>query len=341
MSVNLKELAKLLKLSPTTVSRALGGYPDVSSKTRLRVEQAAKQNGYQPNPVARRLQKGKTETIGIVLPPGQNYFKDTFFLDLLAGISAKLSMAGLDLTIAVASDEEHEMLSLRRMVEGKRVDGMILTLTKEEDARVAYLHERGFPFVLYGRTRETRPHAYVDMDGAGAFQRACDYLIEMGHTKIALLNGEPGYMFPVCCREGYVTSLKTNCLPIEPELMREWHHQAARLSSYRQTLLLMELPHPPTAVVFQTEAATGVLQALQKLKLQPGRDVSLIGYDDLEIAKTNLPPLTTLRPPARNAGERVVEILLKIMEGEDAEEFQEIWDVEMIHRESTGPPPIH
>ncbi len=340
MTVNLKSLAKLLKLSPTTVSRALGGYPDVSSKTRLRVEEAAKKYGYQPNPVARRLQKGRTETIGIVLPPGQNYFKDTFFLDLLAGISAKLSMAGFDLTIAVASDEEHEMLSLRRMVEGKRVDGMILTLTKEEDARVEYLLDRGFPFVLYGRTREKRAHAFVDMDGAGAFQRACNFLYDLGHRRIALLNGEPGYMFPVCCREGYECSLETKGLPIVPELIREWHHQAARLSSYRQTMLLMELHHPPTALVFQTEAATGILQAMQKLKLQPGRDVSLIGYDDLEIAKTSLPPLTTMRPPARNAGERVVEILLQIMEGEDVEGFQEIWEVEMIHRESTGPPRI-
>jgi len=81
MPVNLRQLAKLLEISPTTVSRALAGYSDVSSKTQQRVKEAAKKHNYHPNPVAQRLQKGKTETIGIALSPGQNYFKDTFFLD--------------------------------------------------------------------------------------------------------------------------------------------------------------------------------------------------------------------------------------------------------------------
>ena len=128
MTINLKQLSKLLKLSPTTVSRALADYPDVSAKTRARVKQMAIQQGYQPNPVARRLQKGKTETIGIVITPEQNYFSDTFFIDLLSGISNQITRAGYELILGVASDEEHEMQSMRRMVEGKRVDGMICLL---------------------------------------------------------------------------------------------------------------------------------------------------------------------------------------------------------------------
>ncbi len=80
MNVNLRQLAKLLELSPTTISRALAGYSDVSPKTRRRVQDAAKRHNYHPNPVAQRLQKGKTETIGISLSASQNYFKDTFFL---------------------------------------------------------------------------------------------------------------------------------------------------------------------------------------------------------------------------------------------------------------------
>ena len=91
---------------------------------------------------------------------------------------------------------------MRRMVEGKRVDGMILTLIREQDPRVGYLLDRDFPFVLYGRTRETRPYAFVDMDGKQAFEKACTYLAGLGHRRIALLNGEPGFMFQVGCREG-------------------------------------------------------------------------------------------------------------------------------------------
>ena len=162
----------MLELSPTTVSRALAGYPDVSSKTRSRVLEAANKFDYFPNPVAQRLQKGKTETIGIVLSAEQDYFKDTFFLELLTGISVRLRKIGYDLTIAVAPDSRQEIDSLHRMVQGKRVDGIILTMTKTRDDRISYLLDNNFPFVLYGRTEDPRQHAFLDMDGELAFRES-------------------------------------------------------------------------------------------------------------------------------------------------------------------------
>ena len=338
MTINLKELAKLLKLSPTTVSRALGDYPEVSAVTRARVKQTARLHGYQPNPVARRLQKGKTETIGIVITPEQNYFSDTFFIDLLAGISNQITRAGYELILGVASDEEHEMQSIRRMVEGKRVDGMILTLIREQDPRVSYLLDHEFPFVLYGRTRESRPYAFVDMDGKKAFEKACIYLSGLGHQRIALLNGEPGFMFPVNCREGYESGHSICGLELDPNLIRYWKHKDLSSYSYHWTLELFKNENPPTAIVFQTEVANGILNGLQELNLVPGRDVALIGYDDLEIARIHRPPLSVLRPFARDAGKRVVEILLEVIGGADPGTFQEIRDVELVIRETSLPP---
>jgi len=336
MNVNLRQLAKLLELSPTTISRALAGYSDVSSKTRRRVQDAAKKHNYHPNPVAQRLQKGKTETIGIALSASQNYFKDTFFLDLLAGISVSLSKVGYDLNISVAPNSEHEIDSLRRMVQGKRVDGIILTLTKAVDERISYLLDQNFPFVLYGRTEESRPHAFLDMDGELAFREACTFLIELGHKRIALINGEPEYMFPAFCSEGYRNGLKSGNLPFDPELVREWRHGDAQLSSFQQTLALMKLPQPPTAILFHTETAAGILQALKKINLKVGEDISLVGYDDLEIAKTNIPPLTVIRPPGSNAGEQLVGMLMEVINGRSPDELHKIWQAEMVLRQSTG-----
>ncbi len=336
MNVNLRQLAKLLELSPTTISRALAGYSDVSSKTRRRVQDAAKKHNYHPNPVAQRLQKGKTETIGIALSASQNYFKDTFFLDLLAGISVSLSKVGYDLAISVAPDAEHEIDSLHRMVQGKRVDGMILTLTKAIDNRISYLLDQNFPFVLYGRTEDPRPHAFLDIDGELAFREACKSLIELGHTRIALINGEPEYMFPIFCLEGYRNGLKSGGLPFDPELVKEWRHQDIQLSSFQQTLALMKLPQPPTAILFHTETAAGILQALKKINLKVGEDISLVGYDDLEIAKTNIPPLTVMRPPGRNAGEQLVGMLMEVIDGRSPDELHKIWQAEMVLRQSTG-----
>ena len=129
-------------------------------------------------------------------------------------------------------------------------------------------------------------------------------------------------MFPAFCSEGYRNGLKSGNLPFDPELVREWQHGDAQLSSFQQTVELMQLSEPPKAIVFQTEAATGILQALLQLQLQVGKDIALICYDDLEIAKTNIPPLTTMRPPARNAGEQFVGILMQIIGGRAAEDLQ-------------------
>mgnify|MGYP003322211835 FL=1 len=336
MSVNLRELAKILELSPTTVSRALAGYPDVSSKTRSRVRETAKKFDYFPNPVAQRLQKGKTETIGIVLSAEQDYFKDTFFLELLTGISVSLRKIGYDLTIAVAPDSRQEIDSLHRMVQGKRVDGIILTMTKTRDDRITYLLDNNFPFVLYGRTEDPRQHAFLDMDGELAFRESCKYLIDLGHKRIALINRETDYMFPVFCLQGYLNGLESGGLSYDQDLVRNWRYNDAKFSSFQHTLELMKLKNPPTAILFYTETAAGILQALQQLNLKVPKDISLICYDDLEIAKTNNPPLTVMCPQANKAGERLVEMLMEISNGRPVEDLQEIWQVEMIQRQSTS-----
>ena len=98
----------------------------------------------------------------------------------------------------------------------------------------------------------------------------------------------------------------------------------------------MQLPDPPSAIIFQTEAATGILQALQQLQLTVGKDISLIGYDDLEIAKTNIPPLTVMRPPGRNAGEQLVGFLMEVIDGRSPDELHKIWQAEMVTRQSTS-----
>ena len=243
---------------------------------------------------------------------------------MLAGISVSLSKGGYDLNISIAPNSEHEIDSLRHMVQGKRVDGIILTLTKAVGERISYLLDQNFIFVLYGRTEESRLHGFLDMDGELAFREACTFLIELGHKRIALINGEPEYMFPAFCSEGYRNGLKSGNLPFDPELVRAWRHRDGQLSSFQQTVELMQLSEPPKAIVFQTEAAADILQALLLLQLQVGKDIALIGYDDLEITKTNIQPLTTMRPPARNAGEQFVGMLMQIIDGRAAEDLQEV-----------------
>ena len=243
---------------------------------------------------------------------------------MLAGISVSLSKGGYDLNISIAPNSEHEIDSLRHMVQGKRVDGIILTLTKAVDELISYLLDQNFFLFCMEEKRNRAPHAFLDMDGELAFREACTFMIELGHKRIALINGEPEYMFPAFCSEGYRNGLKSGNLPFDPELVRAWRHRDGQLSSFQQTVELMQLSEPPTAIVFQTEAAADILQALLLLQLQVGKDIALIGYDDLEITKTNIQPLTTMRPPARNAGKQLVGMLIQIIDGRAAEDLQEV-----------------
>ena len=109
-----------------------------------------------------------------------------------------------------------------------------------------------------------------------------------------------------------------------------------QLSGFEQTLALMRLEHRPTAILFHTGTASGILQALHKINLTVGKDVSLIGYDDLEIAKTNNPQLTVMRPPGKNAGEKIVEMLMEVIDGRSPELLHQIWQAEMVPRQSTS-----
>ena len=122
----------------------------------------------------------------------------------------------------------------------------------------------------------------------------------------------------------------------DPDLVRDWSDKDPKLSSYQHTLELMKLKNPPTAILFFTQTASGILQVLQQLNLSTPNDISLICYDDLEIAKTNNPPLTVMWPQAGKAGERLVGMLVEIFDGRPVEELKEICKVEMVQRQSTG-----
>src|SRR3546814_3546926 len=129
--MNLKSLAGRLNLSWTTVSRALNGFPEVNEETRRRVLDAAREFGYVPNGVAQRLQKGRAGAVGVVLPLQVGHFADPFFAELLVGLGERLHASDLDLIVTAAPSGPEEMQVYRRLVEGRRVDAMIVGRTRD------------------------------------------------------------------------------------------------------------------------------------------------------------------------------------------------------------------
>lgn len=333
--MSLRRLAGSLGVSVTTVSRALAGYPDVAAATRARVAAEARRIGYRPHKVARRLRSGRSGTIGLVVPAEPGSF-DLFFLALIAAIGPLLAHHGLDLVMMGAPPGPAEAAAYRHLVEQHRVDGLIVARTRRHDARVRLLLDRGIPFVAHGRTESTRAYAHLDLDGERAFRTAAERLLGFGHTRIALLNAPPIYMFAHHRALGWRAALAAAGTAFGPAL----HAEPTEENGHRLMRTLLARRDPPTAVLCATDRmAVGALHAIASAGLRAGRDISVIGYDDLPIASYTDPPLTTLEQPIEPMARRMVEMLLAQLDGASAEGLAEVWPARLIARHSDGPAP--
>src|SRR5450830_653594 len=205
--MNLARLANHLGMSKTTVSRALNGYPEVNVRTRERVLKAAKEVGYQANPMARSLALGRTNVFGIIYPLLPTDLGDPMFLDVVAGMSAALEAVNKNLIIAPVSPAA-EQPAYQQIVRGRRVDGLVVGRTLVCDERVAFLSKAKFPFVAHGRTELNAPYAWFDYDNEAGIRMAMERLLGLGHQRIALVSAPLELNFARQRKDSYTASMQ-------------------------------------------------------------------------------------------------------------------------------------
>ncbi|MBO0132509.1 MULTISPECIES: LacI family DNA-binding transcriptional regulator [Agrobacterium tumefaciens complex] len=339
--MNLKQLSQLLGISQTTVSRALNGYPEVSAETRRRVMEAAEKTGYRPNAAAQRLATGKVGSIGLVMPIGEHHRSDVHFGEFLSGLGEEASRSGFHLVI-MPTEPEKEREALRGLAASGSVDGIYLAYMKKNDARIAMMQSLSLPFLVHGRSvgvEENYP--YLDVDNEGAFRDATQLLLQLGHTRIGLLNGPEGYDFTYRRCLGVEKALAANGLTLHPNNKR--HGSMTDEEGYLGMEALLSRPEKPTAILCASTAlALGAIRSLNQRGLKPGRDISLIAHDDvLPLLKPDnfSVPLTTTRSSLRAAGVRVGQRLINRIKFAQMEPHQELWKAELVVRSSTGPAP--
>ncbi len=334
----LRALASSLGLSITTVSRALDGYGDVADATRERVRRAAAAANYRPNAAARRLRLGATETVSLVLPGDPGHFDEPLYMELLAALGTRFDAAGLDLMVLAARSPAEELALYRRLVEGRRTDGVVLARTRVEDPRIRYLATSGLPFVVMGRTEAAVPYAHVDGDGTAAFAEATRRLVALGHREIAYVGASAEFMFSKLRRAGWVAAMRDAGL--RPALSAQTAAtEEGGLAAVRA--LLRSAPRPTALLCATDRIAIGGLRAIKEAGLVAGRDVSIVGHDNLSAAAFTEPALTTMELPIAKVGTRLAEMLLALIGGADARNLAEVWPVLPIERASTGPSPSH
>ena len=339
--MNLRALSDLLGLSQTTVSRALNGFPEVSEETRTRVKAAAELHGYRPSPAARRLATGQSGTLGVVFPRERNLLGDLIFTEFLGACVEKAAELGYDITLGMASGSQSEENVYRRAVRSARVDAMIVSSPLIEDQRIDLLRSLKMPFLLHGRTKSAAPVPFLDIDNEGAFYKATRLLCDLGHRRIALIDGELRFNFAVDRERGYRKALAESRVVPDAVLINggsqnEGHgHQAAT-----QLLRLATADRPTAFLCSSLSQASGVQRAAREAGLNIGSDISLIAHDDrLHEFRAEVfdPPLTATQSSIGEAGARVVELLIVHLRDPAAELPAEVWPVDLVVRSSTAP----
>ncbi|MGE5221520.1 MAG: LacI family DNA-binding transcriptional regulator [Omnitrophica WOR_2 bacterium] len=336
MAVTIREVARQLNLSITQVSRALDGYADVSEETRQRVIETAHQMGYVPNRAARQLRRQRTDTIGFVLPTSTPQFTEPFFAEFMAGLADEAALHNLDLLVSTAPPEQNaEELLYQRWVQGRKVDGIILNRVRLADWRIRYLAQQKIPFVSLERSLDPVDYASIEVDSRTGFASMMEYLMELGHHRIAYVGGPGALKINVDRLTGYRDGLKRANLP--PDSSLEVNGDLTSQGGYQAALRLFSLPQPPTAIACVNDyTAMGVLHAAHERGLVIGRDLSVTGFDGVGESAHTEPPLTTLAQPVYEIARKLVSMLSTLICGDEVEEKRVRYRPKLVIRSSTG-----
>jgi DNA-binding LacI/PurR family transcriptional regulator len=330
----IKDVARRAGVSVGTVSHVINNTVPVREETKDRVLSAIKELNYHPNSVARSLQSRRTNTISLVLPAIEHSLGEpSYLLQLIAGISDGCKGHNFDLLVSAASSDEERLTIYQRIVRGKRADGCIITSTKKDDERIAYLIKEEIPFVAFGRANEEWDFPYVDVDGEAGVHQGMRYLLDLGHRQIGFIGLPSTLMCSQHRLAGYRSALEERGIEFDPSLVVEG--KTTQEGGYRAMKRLLKLNPALTSVMVSSDLmALGGMKAMREAGLVIGRDISIVGFDDIQIAANYQPPFTTIRQPTYQIGLLLSQMLIQVINREKLDERQIILQPELIVRES-------
>lgn len=331
--VTILTIAEEARVSPATVSRVMNETQTVSPPLRRRVEAALSKHDYQPNPMARALKGHKTLTIGVIVSD----FCNPFFTAVVRGLE-DTALEAEHSVILCNSDEnperEHRYMGLLR---AQRIDGIILSPTDGAHPEV-YRRLGDTPIVLIDREVPGLQADMVRVDNFRGAHEAVSYLISLGHTKIATIAGPQDTTTGVERLRGYRNALDDAGIPIIAErVVRGNFRQDSGYDLVRQ---LLQLRIRPTAIFVANNLMTlGAMLALTEARVEIPRDMSIVGFDEVDWAQLSRPPLTVVTQPAYEVGADSAELLLRrIREGNDRKAQTLLLRPKLVIRDSTAPP---
>ncbi|ASN06248.1 LacI family DNA-binding transcriptional regulator [Virgibacillus necropolis] len=322
----IKDVAKLAGVAVSTASYALNNSNKISLATKKKVEAAAKTLNYMKNGFASDLKRTKTNTIALILSD----LSGPFYSELIQGVQDVTTSNGYDL-IACSSIGGPQSTAVKFLRE-KRVDGAIILAHNISDEITLESARKGFPLVVLDRDLENEFVYHVDVDNVHGGYLATEYLIKNGHDKIAYVSGPSNTYDNELRFQGYMNALNHHGITYQPR----WKLSGdfTREGGYRATKLLIAQRDLPQGIFYANdEMAIGGLQAFKNHGINIPNDISIIGFDDIQLAEYVSPPLTTIKQPKYEAGALSVHLIFQLLAGDNVDHHYKL-STELIERKS-------
>ncbi len=313
-AITIKDIAKALGLSTSTVSRALRGSHEISSDTKKMVIEYAEQFNYRPNPIALSLKERRSRAIGVVVCEIAN----NFFSQAINGMESVAYNRGYHVIISQSHESyEREIVNVEHLA-SRSVDGLLVSLSAETDKIEHFknLHDKGFPIVFFDRvTDQIETHKVVADNYLGAYN-ATKHLIDAGYKKIALLSSAAHLSISIERMNGYVNALKDNNISINESYIKNCNHGGMIYKELEDAVKsLVNLKNRPDAIFSAGDRLTvSCLSALNALNVKIPDEIALAGFSNSPLVELMNPALTVVKQPAFEIGQTATELLIKLIE---------------------------
>ena len=330
MSVSIYDIAKKAGVAPSTVSRALEDHSRIGAATRKRIQDLAREMDYVPSTVAKSLAANKTWTIGMVLAT----ISDPFMGRVIEGVEQAAIEAGFNVFISTSQNDRQREIAAIKMLQKRRVDGIIVIASHLFDQYPRFYGRSKVPIVIINEQKPGETMHFVTVDDVHAAQLAVEHLLALGHCRIGYVGVTNRPKSDQYRLKGYQDALEAAGIASDPALIFTSHtieDHAKRGEASLESLLAAGA----TAVFcFNDTTAMGLLAACYKRGVSVPGDLSIVGFDDIDMAAYTMPPLTTIRQPRFELGQRAMHMMLNLLDGQEPE--NQIIPVELVVRQTTA-----
>ena len=313
-AVTIKDIAKALDMSTSTISRALRGSHEISTETKQIVLDYAKTVNYRPNPIAQSLKERRSRSIGVVVSEIAN----TFFSQVINGIESIAYSKGYHVIISQSHESYEREVTNLEYLSSRSVDGLLvsLSLATKDVSHIKALHEKGFPIVFFDRVAEDIDTHKVIVDNFQGAYVATKHLIENGFTKIAHITFSEHLTLTKERLKGYKQALDESDIPCQKEYVKNCRHDHTVWSEVQESIrqLLLLRPRPDAIFAANDRLTMCALHALREAGIRIPEEIALTGFSNSEIVNLLFPPLTAVKQPAYEMGQAATELLIELIE---------------------------